>query len=624
MNKNYNFLENYTIKSKIFLQRLKILIKIFLIFLLILIYNLYCLQVKSHKKYKVQSKKNYISFFFLKPNRGLFYDRNGVILAKNKIFYQIKIKPNNTDIFFKNIIILQKLLKLKINIYNLINFIKKKIKYNPLKSIILKIDLSNVQISKFLVNKYKFPGISLRSYQKRFYPQGYLFAHVIGYINSINYKKKIIFKKKSSVKNYNDTSSIGINGTEKYYEKELYGTPGYQKIAVNNIGLYQYSICEKKAYTGSDIYLTIDYNLQKYVYSLMNDKKGAVIISDPRNGEILAMVSTPSFNPNIFIDNIKENNLNDILQSDENPLINRAIQGIYPPASTVKPYIALLALNLNLINKNTILFDKGWWKIPKFNQIYRDWKKNGHGYLNIIKALQESSDSFFYRLAYNLGINKIDKWMIKFGYGKLTNIDLYNEQLGNMPTKQWKFQNTQIPWYIGDTISVGIGQSYWNATPIQIHQALTILINNGVNKPLHLYKKKKLNNIFEYYSPPKYKKVVDLPLRYWNIIKEGMYNVVNKKNGTMYKYFFSAKNYSVAAKTGTAQVFNLKNKKKYNINTIEKKLRDHKLIIAFAPFKNPKIAITIIIENSDKNISIGNITRKILDYIFKHKKDFLY
>ncbi|QJC34180.1 penicillin-binding protein 2 [Enterobacteriaceae endosymbiont of Donacia cinerea] len=623
MSIKYNFLQNYTITLKIFLQRIKFLIKVSLILLSILIYNLYYLQIKSYKAYKLQSEKNYSSFFFLKPNRGLIYDRNGIILAKNKSFYQIKIKLNNNDTFLTKIINLKKLLNLKIDKYNLINLIKKRIKNNSLKNIILKIDLNNIQVSKFLVNKYKFPKISLKIYQKRFYPQGSLFAHIIGYINYHNIKKKIIFRNKNSVKNFTDKSSIGMNGIEKYYQKKIYGIPGYQKIAIDNKGFYKYNICKKEAYTGSDLYLTIDYNLQKYIYLLMKDKKGVVIISNPRNGEILAMVSTPSFNPNLFINNNEKKKLIFLLKNNNKPLINRAIQGIYPPASTIKPYIALLALNLNLINKNTILFDPGWWKIPKFNQIYKDWKKNGHGYLNINKALQESSDSFFYQLAYNIGINKIHKWMNKFGYGKLTNIDLFNEQLGNMPTKKWKLQNIENPWYIGDTISVGIGQSYWNATPIQIHNALTILINNGVTKTLHLYKMEKLDNIFKYYSFPKYKKIVNLPFQYWNIVKKGMFNVVNKKNGTLYKYFSNVKNYNVAAKTGTAQVFNLKNKKKYNINTIEEKLRDHKLIIAFAPFNDPKIAITIIIENSNKNILIGDILRKILDYIFANQKKFL-
>ncbi|QJC36992.1 penicillin-binding protein 2 [Enterobacteriaceae endosymbiont of Donacia vulgaris] len=623
MSIKYNFLQNYTIKSKIFLQRIKLLIKVFSILLFILIYNLYYLQIKSYKKYKLQSEKNYSSFFFLKPNRGLIYDRNGIILAKNKNFYQVKIKLNNNSNVLKKIVNLKKILKLKIDIYNLINIINQKIKDNPLRTILLKIDLNNVQVSKFLVNKYKFSGIYLKIYQKRFYPQRKIFAHVIGYINSHNIKKKIIFRNKNSVKNYTDNSSIGMNGIEKYYQKKIYGIPGYQKIAINNKGFYKYNICKKEAYTGSDIYLTIDYNLQKYIYLLMKNKKGTVIISNPKNGEILAMVSTPSFNPNLFINNNEKKKLNFLLKNSNKPLINRAIQGIYPPASTIKPYIALLALNLNLISENTILFDPGWWKIPKFNQIYKDWKKNGHGYLNINKALQESSDSFFYQLAYNIGINKIHKWMHKFGYGKLTNIDLFNEQLGNLPTKKWKLQNIENPWYIGDTISVGIGQSYWNATPIQIHNALTILINNGFIKHLHLYKMEKLNNIFKYYVSPKYKKIVDLPLQYWNIVKKGMFNVVNKKNGTLYKYFSNVKNYNVAAKTGTAQVFNLKNTKQYNINTIEEKLRDHKLVIAFAPFNNPKIAITIIIENSDKNISIGKILRKILDYIFENQKNFL-
>ncbi|QJC37812.1 penicillin-binding protein 2 [Enterobacteriaceae endosymbiont of Donacia bicoloricornis] len=622
----YNFSQNYKIKSKIFFQRTKFLIKTFLILFSILIFNLYYLQIRSYKKYKLQAEQNYVGFFFLKPNRGLIYDRNGIVLAKNKSFYQIKIQTNNINDFLQKIIFLQKFLKLKINKSDIAKVTKSKKEKKSLKKIIFKIDLNNRQASKFLVNKYLFPEIPLKIYQKRFYPQKKLFAHVVGYIHSDANKKKNIFKKKKTIKNYTDNSSVGINGIEKYYQKKMYGTNGYQKIAINNKGFYKYTICKEESYTGKDIFLTIDYKLQKYIYSLMKDKKGAVIISDTRNGEILAMISTPSFDPNLFLNNKKEKSLHFLLKNKmiaNHPLINRAIQGIYPPASTVKPYMTLLALKLNLINEHTILFDPGWWKIPKFNQKYKDWKKNGHGYLNVNKAIQESSDFFFYKLAYNIGINKIHTWMDKFGYGKLTNIDLFNEKLGNLPTRQWKLNSTDTPWYIGDTISVGIGQSYWNATPIQIHNALTILVNNGISKPLHLYKKEKLNNIFSYYIHKKYKKVVNFPIQYWNIVKNGMFNVVNKKNGTLYKYFLNIKNYSIAAKTGTAQVFNLNNLKKHNINKIKEKLRDHKLIIAFAPFKHPKIAMTIIIENSNKDIFIGNIARKIFDYIFENKKDLL-
>ncbi|QJC33766.1 penicillin-binding protein 2 [Enterobacteriaceae endosymbiont of Donacia provostii] len=623
MNVNNNFLQNHIIKSKILTKRIKILIKIFLIFVLIVIYNLYYLQILSYKKFKLKAEQNYVGFFFLKPNRGLIYDRNGIILAKNINFYQITIKYKNFEDFYINFFILQKILKLDINQCDFSNFIKKQKKQYPSKPIILKIDLDHKQISKFLVNKFNFPNISFKIYQKRFYPQSDIFAHVVGYINFLDQKNIIFLKKKHSVENYKDNSSKGINGIERYYNNILYGVPGYQKIAVNNKGIFSYNIYEKKAYTGSDIYLTLDYNLQNYIHSLMSDKKGAVIISDTKNGEILAMVSTPSFDPNIFINNLEKNNIDFLLKSNDDLLINRTIQGIYPPASTVKPYIALIALNLNLINKNTILFDPGWWKIPKFNTIYKDWKINGHGYLNIIKALQESSDSFFYKIAYNIGINTIYKWMIKFGYGNITNIDLFNEKKGNIPNKQWKMKNIHVPWYIGDTISVGIGQSYWNATPIQIHNALTILVNNGISIPLHILKKIKLNNIFSYYSSPKYNRVIILPIEYWNIIKKGMYNVVNHKNGTIYKYFSTVKNYKVAAKTGTAQVFNLKKKKKYNIHIIEKKLRDHKLLISFGPFNKPRIAMTIVIENSDTTVSVGDVSRKIWDYIFIHQEKFL-
>ncbi|QJC31728.1 penicillin-binding protein 2 [Enterobacteriaceae endosymbiont of Donacia tomentosa] len=619
MKSRQDFLQNYKIRLEIFSKRILISIQISSLLLIVLIYNLYNLQITNFNKYNIRAKKNYTKNLYVEPSRGFIYDRNGVPLAINKINYQLEVIPNNIKNISKTVTDLYKIIKFNNSKENIITFLEKKKKHDQFIPVVLKTNLTDIEIAKFSINRYKLSGVYLQIYQKRFYPYKNAFSHVIGYVSIISSKDVKNLKKKNISNRYFSNVLIGKTGIEKYYEHFLHGEKGHKKVAINSKGDIIYTIYKKKPYSGHDIYLTIDLKLQKYIYSLMADSRSAVIISNPKNGNILAMVSTPSFNPNIFINGLNRKNLNILLNNPNKPLINRTIQGIYPPASTIKPYLSLTALKLNLIGKNTILFDPGWWKIPKTNKSYKDWKKNGHGYLNVIKALQESSDSFFYRIAYDLGINKIHDWMVKFGYGQLTNIDLYNEKLGNMPTKKWKIKNIQAPWYIGDTISVGIGQSYWNATPIQMHNALIILINNGVLSRLHLLKKIIASNNVYYYKP-KHQKIISTPINIWNIIKHGMYNVANKKKGTMYTYLHSTKNYKIAAKTGTAQVFSLKNKKIYNINTIEERLRDHKLVIAFAPFNNPIIAMTIIIENNNSHkILIGVTTRKIFDYILKKK-----
>ncbi|QJC30032.1 penicillin-binding protein 2 [Enterobacteriaceae endosymbiont of Plateumaris sericea] len=613
-----NFQKNSQI-SQIFFKRIIISLIIIIFLLSILLFNLYSLQIKNFNFYQKKSKHNYIKLLPLEPIRGLIYDRNGIILAMNKTHYKLIMIPLKMKNIIKKIIELQSIIHLSNNDIDL--FIKE-LKKNRLRPIVLKNDLTDIEIAKFILNKYKFPTFFLKTYQKRFYPYSKLCAHIIGYVSTINIEDLQNLKKQHIRNNYFGTQNIGKVGIEKYYENILHGVTGYKKIEVNNKGYIIRQISQKLPYSGYDIILNIDIKLQKYISSLIpNNVRSAIIVSDPKNGSILAMVSTPSFNPNLFINGITQKNLNILLNNKNKPLINRVIQGIYPPASTVKPYISIAALKLKLIDENTIIFDPGWWILPKYNTSYKDWKKNGHGYLNIIKSLEESADTFFYQIAFNMGINKLHHWMKKFGYGELTDIDLFNEKPGNLPTQKWKLNHIQDIWRQGDTISVGIGQSYWNVTPIQMIKALMILINNGIVKQPHILKEIKINNKYYPFKFKHYPSINNIPYKYWYLIKIGMYGVANHHNGTVYKSFASSK-YKIAAKSGTAQIFNLRNKNIRNIHLIKENLRDHKLLIAFAPYENPQIAIVIIIENNN-GLFIGNIMRKIFNYIFLHEKDYL-
>ncbi|QJC29147.1 penicillin-binding protein 2 [Enterobacteriaceae endosymbiont of Plateumaris rustica] len=620
MKLDFNIFRYNIKKSQIFFKRMILLVVIIILFISILLFNLYNLQIKKFSYYERKSKKNYIRLLPLEPMRGLIYDRNGILLAINVTHYKLAILPAQTKNIIQKIIKLQSIISLSNkDIYIFI----KKLKKNTFHPVILKSNLSDIEVAKFFLNKYKFSGFFLKSYQKRFYPYGKLCAHFLGYVSTIDSQDLHNLIKQKKRKNYILSKNIGKTGIEKYYENILHGITGYKKMEVNNQGHIMRQISQKLPYAGYDIFLSIDIKLQRYITSLIpNNVRSAIIVSNPKDGSILAMVSTPSFNPNLFVNGFMKKDFNILFNNKNKPLINRVIQGIYPPASTVKPYISIAALKIGLIDENTIIFDPGWWKLPRYNKYYKDWKKTGHGYLDIIKSLEESADTFFYQIAFDMGINKIHYWMKKFGYGELTNIDLFDEKLGNLPTKQWKLDNKQDYWCLGDTISVGIGQSYWNTTPIQMIKALMILINNGIVKQPHILKYIKVNNKYYPFIFKHYSSIKNIPYKYWNLVKKGMYGVANHKNGTAYKSLSSSK-YKIAAKSGTAQVFNLNNIKKYNIHMIKGNLRDHKLMIAFAPYNNPKITIVIIIENNN-GLLIGNIVRKIFDYIFIYNKnDFI-
>ncbi len=577
--------------NKTFIYRIGILIIILTLIFFYLIFFIYNLQINNFNYYYNLSKKNYTKILPIYPNRGYILDRDYNPIAINTTKYYINIIPYKIK-KYKNIkkIIKKIFYKKKKNNFSF----KKKIKINNKNKKIIKINnLNFINLTKYNLYKplLKNKGIYIHKYKKRKYPYKNMFFHVIGYIS------------KKNKKNY-----FGKTGIEKYYQNILYGKKGYKKIIINNKNklIKKYIYILPKA--GKNIRLSISLKLQKFIYKLIKKNTASIIITNPNNGEILSLVSEPSYNPNRFLNKISNKKYKKLINNKNSPLINKIIQGKYPPASTIKPYIAIAALQEKIIDKNFKIFDPGWWKLPYSNKIFYDWKKNGHGNINILKSIEESSDTFYYQIAYNLNINKLIKWIKKFKFGKKTNIDLPNENKTFIPNEKWKIKKFNIPWYLGDTISIGIGQGYLETTPIQIHQALLILINNGYIVKPHILigiKEKKKNYI------------KNIKNKNWKIIKKGMYGVAHKKNGTAYWNFFNTK-YKIAAKSGTAQVYSIYNRKK--IKKKEKKyLKDHILMNAFVPYKNPKYAITIILDHGGNKLKIGNIMRKITDFLIKNK-----
>ncbi|WHP79491.1 peptidoglycan DD-transpeptidase MrdA [Edwardsiella anguillarum] len=604
-----NPFRDYSAESALFIRRALFAFVGVLLLTGVLLANLYHLQILRFEDYRTRSNENRIKLVPIAPSRGMIYDRNGTPLAFNRTIYQLEVIPEKVDGMTAQLDALRPIVDLTDE--DLDSFQKERKRSRRFTSIPLKTALSEVQVARFAVNQFRFPGFEVKGYQRRYYPYGSALTHVIGYVSKINDKDVERLDKEGKLANYAATHDIGKLGIERYYEDVLHGKTGYEEVEVNNRGRVIRQLHEQPPQAGKDIYLTLDLNLQRYIEQLLVGSRAAVVVSDPRSGGILALVSTPSYDPNLFVDGISGKDYRGLLNDPNRPLINRATQGVYPPASTVKPYVAVSALSAGVISRNTTLFDPGWWQLPGSEKRFRDWKKWGHGRLSVTKALEESADTFFYQVAYDMGIDRLSEWLSKFGYGQYTGIDLSEERSGLMPTREWKLKRYKKPWYQGDTIPVGIGQGYWTATPIQMAKALNTLINDGNVKVPHLLMSTRINGQLVPFHQQESQQIGDIHSGFWEIAKDGMFGVANRPNGTGYKYFGSAP-YKIAAKSGTAQVFGYET---YNAHTIAEHLRDHKLMTAFAPYDNPQVSVAIILENGGAGPAVGTIMRQILDHI---------
>ncbi len=603
-----NPFRDYSIESTLFIHR--VLVSVIGILLLsgVLLTNLCHLQINRVEDYRTRSNENRIKLVPIAPSRGIIYDRNGVPLALNRSIYQLELMPEKVKDLKSTLDALKPIVDLTDD--DIVNFNKERLRSRRFTSIVVKAALTEVQVARFAVNQFRFPGIEIKIHQRRYYPYRSALTHVVGYVSKINEKDAERMEKEDILANYAATQDIGKSGIERFYESVLHGKVGYAEVEVNNRGRLIRQLREQPPQAGKDIWLTVDLRLQTYIEQLLAGSRAAVVVSDPRTGGILALVSTPGYDPNLFVQGISSKDYQGLLKDPNRPLVNRATQGIYPPASTVKPYIAVSALSTGVIDKDTSLFDPGWWQLPGSEKRYRDWKKWGHGRLNVTKALEESSDTFFYQLAYKMGIDRLSEWMSKFGYGAYTGIDLAEERAGTMPTREWKQKRHKKNWYQGDTIPVGIGQGYWTATPVQMAKALTTLINDGDVKIPHLLLHTKINGASVLWQQKNQQKIDDIPSGYWEIAKNGMFGVANRPNGTGRKYFEGTP-YKAAAKSGTAQVYSYET---YNASKVVEHLRDHKLMMAFAPFDNPMVSVAIILENGGAGTAVGVLARQILDH----------
>ena len=595
---------------------------VIILLVFVLLANLADLQILNFSYYSTKSNNNRIEIIPIPPSRGMIYDRNGTPLAINNITYQLNIVPDKTKNLNEQFEQLKKIVDLTDE--DIENFQKERRNYRAHRPVPLKENLTDKQIARFIVDQHRFPFVSIVKIQHRYYPYGASLTHILGYISKINAQDKQRLEEQNKASNYVATFNIGKMGIERYYEDVLHGTAGNEKVEVNSRGRIVRLLEQHPPQAGEDIYLSINLKLQLYIESLLAGRKASVVAIDPNNGEVLAMVSTPSYDSNDFVGGISSKKYNELLNDPSKPLFNRALLGAYPPASTVKPFISIAALTEGVVSPKSVINDPGWWQLPGTERRYRDWLKWGHGRVDVLRAIEESVDTYFYQVAYDMGIDRLNLWMKKFGYGERTGIDISpnEESRAVMPSREWKMKRHKKSWLQGDTIPVGIGQGYWTATPMQMVKALSIMINNGKTFTPHflLYKKSDIintNQNLPKIEPSKYvekNSLINVNPAYWALAKEGMHRVMFGSHGTARKIYADAK-YQAAGKSGTAQVYGLKENETYNANHIPEHLRDHALFIAYAPYDKPKIALAIVLENGGGGSSNGGaVARKILDY----------
>ena len=594
----------------LFKSRCLIAIAFVLIFTFVLIGRLIYLQIKNHLFYSTLSRHNLLNIIPIESNRGLIFDRNGVLLAKDIPVYTLMIIPNKTCSLNKTIKQLSKIIPISTDEIEQFHHIL--YQYRRYQSVPIKFKLTNREVAHFYVNQYRFPGVQIETRMMRYYPLRDITSDVVGYTGRINEYEL----QKVNTNNYTINNDIGKMGIEKYYEKELHGTMGAEEVEINASGRIIRTLKRIPPTSGKNLYLTIDSNLQADAKKVLGDESGAIVAIQPSTGQVLTLVTTPSFDPNPFVSGLSRRDYQQLLKSPQHPLYNRAIRGQFASGSTIKPFLALFGLDMEIITPKYKIYDPGWFQLPNTQHIYHDWRVRGHGWINIVKAISVSCDVYFYNLAVTLGIGRMDDIFHRFGFGQLTGIDLPEEVPGLVPSIQWKIRVRGKPWYTGDTIEAGIGQGFFLVTPLQLAQATAILAERGRRyRPTLLFKSiAPTGQVI--YKQPILESLITLKKPYnWDIVIQAMQEVVDKSWGTA-DFFGQHRSFTVAAKTGTAQVYGHQRDEDKSRNNIPKRLRNNHLFIAFAPVENPQIAVAVVVEHS---AMADKITGEILNYYFKYQ-----
>jgi len=585
-----------------------------LILSVLLLGRLFYLQIIKTDYYQLRAENNRINVSPVLPNRGLVYDKNGHVLAKNYSSYALEFQAKSIDDLGKVLDTLSDLVK--ISVEERVRIEKAMQKAGRIFNNIIRDDLSEDEIARFTANAYRFPDIKLSAQLYREYPHSELTSHLLGYVRRVSEADLDRLTEKGLRARYINSDWIGKRGIEAFYESKLRGQLGLNHVEVDSRGTELRVLDRQHPVGGEDVFLTIDLALQKAAFEALGNQNGALVALDPNDGSVLAFVSKPGYDPSLFVRGFDEFTWRQIRDSADRPLVNRASDGVYPPGSTLKPFIAIAGLEENVRTPEWSMWDPGFFSLPGSQYKFRDWKKGGHGEVNLHKAIVESVDTYFYKLAHELEIEKIHKYLDQFGFGSKTGIDLPRESTGVAPSKEWKRRRFGMPWYRGDTISVGIGQGYNLVTPLQLAVATAALANgHALVQPVLSRSGMHPPSMSILDGPPLTpSQPLMLSKKHIRVLQKAMEDVM-KPGGTAAGARRGAA-YPIAGKTGTAQVFSLRGAE-YDEESLAKKLQDHALFIGYAPAHQPTIALAVVVENGGGGGSVAApIARKVFDAYF--------
>lgn len=598
--------KNHLLETRTFSARILVTGALVVALAVLLLARYYSLQVVNYENYATQSDNNRILVQTVSPQRGLIFDSKGKLLADNRPSYILSIVPENAPNIQETLKLLQNLLTISDDdIEDFYTSLKGN--RRPYQPVPLSYRLTEEEIARIAVNEYRLAGVEVEARLVRDYPEGYLFAHSVGYVGKINDREWGKFTEEQ-VKQYQGMHTIGKIGVEKYYEEMLFGKVGYRHVEINARMRVLRTLEQQNPVAGKNLQLHLDSELQKTAFAAMGNRRGAVVAIDVETGGILAIASTPSYDPNLFVTGISYKDYGALRDSPYIPLFDRSIQGRYPPASTIKPMMGLAGLSEQVISQSYKIFDPGYYQLENDERLYRDWKRTGHGIVNVHKAIVQSSDTFFYDLAFRMGIDRIHRFGTNFGLGQYTGVDMPNERRGLWPSRGWKRQVRRLPWFPGDTLNVGIGQGDALATPLQLASMVSTIASRGAH-----FKPQMVKSIDDKAMPPVIINQVEADDRHWDFIFNSMRAVVHAPNGTARRIGKDAP-YLMAGKTGTAQVVGIKQNETYDSEALQERHRDHGLFVGFAPYDKPKIAVAVIVENGESGSgSAAPVARKMFD-----------
>lgn len=576
-----------------------------------LVIRLANLQIVQHDLYVTLSTDNRVKVEPLVPTRGLIYDRKGVLLAENQPAYSLELIPEQVEDVDATIAALREIITIEDR--DVEHFHRLRKRKRRFESIPLRFRLNEEEVSRFAVHRHAFPGVDIHAGLYRHYPMGELTAHVLGYVGRIDEREL----QELSPSEYAGTSHVGKVGVEKTYEAELHGKVGYRKVETNAQGRVIRVLERSPPVPGEDLHLNLDLDIQRKATAALGDYNGAVVALDPRDGAVLALVSKPGYDPNPFVNGISVKDYTALNRSSDKPLFNRVLRGQYPPGSTIKPLVGLAGLEFGVAETNSTTFCPGYFRLPSSSHRYRDWKRWGHGAVNLNEAITQSCDVYFYQLALNLGIDRLSEFLGRFGLGRPTGIDLTGELGGLNPSREWKKRARKESWYQGETLITGIGQGYSLATPLQITQATAVLARRGVGVQPRVVRSVE-DAAGQHTWPPEREPIPPVTLTHpegWQTVIQAMTDVVHGSTGTA-RHISKGLFYQIAGKTGTAQVYTVKQDEVYDKKNVADHLRDHALFVGFAPADNPRVAVAVVVEHGGSGGSVAApVAREVFDAV---------